>query len=312
MDLRQSTNRVRVIGTLKRMKVTEGTSKGGHPFISLDLVVQSKIDDKVMENKVSFWAKRSSKLASGYLTAANEYRTIEKDGEHMATRVSIDGNYEMNEYVSNGEYKNFPKIKGVFVNRVEESEEEVKDAVELKLECIVMDQQPEMKDGKLTGRLSCKLYSVGWGNTVNEFNNILVDQGIVNDFKRLFPIGTTASFNIKINNMVIIKEPEVQVQLTPTGFGQQLDSISNDNIIRDYINETIIIGGDMPIIEGKYTNEEITFMNQIRENKVKELMTPPQQDNSFASGFGSGFDSGISNGNASPTNYGLEYGDVPF
>lgn len=297
--MRQSLNRVRIVGTVKSLKTYEGTTKKGEPFISLDLVVTSKIADKIMENKVSFWTKRSSKLANGYLTASNEYKSIDEYGEENATRVIIDGNYEMNEYISQtGEFKSFPKIKGVFVNRVKD-DVEIADAVELKLECVVKDVQKEIgKDGLVTNRLRTKLLSVGYNDQISEFSNIIVGEEIANDFMRLFPVGTTARLNLNINNYVIVKEQEQQAVQAPTGFGQQLSSITENHVIKEYVNETIIIGGDNPVIEGAYTQDEFNQMMKLRELAIREITnsvpaTPP------SSGFGTGFGSGFGNDGAS-------------
>lgn len=289
--LRQSRNNLKVVGTLKSIKINEKTSKNGEPFISLDVVVVSKNEDKIRENKISFWTRRSSKLAAGYITAGNEYKSIETHGEEQADRVMVDGNYEMNEYVKDGVFKSFPKLKGTFISRLDDNAvgadgKPIPDAVELLLECVVMDIQPELsKEGLTTGRICTKLFSVGYNNSINEFSDVIVEKDLGQDFKRLFPIGTTARLYINVNNYVIIKENE-QVPAVQT-FGKQLSNIGSQPI-KEYINETVIIGGDMPIIDGKYTKEEIAKMVKLRELAVNEKMTiqtPPPAPTGFGTGF---------------------------
>ncbi len=308
--LRQSRNSLKVVGTLKSIKINEGTSKNGDPFVSLDVVVVSKGEDKIRENKISFWTRRNSKLAAGYITAGNEYKSIEKHGEENADRVVIDGNYEMNEYVKDGVFKSFPKLKGIFISRLDKNstgvdDNPIPDAVELLLECVVMDTQPELsKEGLTTGRICTRLLSVGYNNAINEFNNVIVEEESGKDFKRLFPAGTTARLYININNYVVIKENE-PVPTTQT-FGKQLSNIGMQPI-KEYINETVIIGGDMPVIDGKYTKEEIAKMVRLRELAINEKMSVPATPPA-PTGFGSGFSADTTS--STPT--ALNLNDIPF
>ena len=59
--MRQSENNISVVGTVKSKNVRRGNVQGV-PTISLDLVVQSKVADKINEVRVSFFAKNTSKL----------------------------------------------------------------------------------------------------------------------------------------------------------------------------------------------------------------------------------------------------------
>ena len=88
-NLRQATNSIVIIGTLKALDVKEG-SKDGVKSISMTATISSKVGDQVHENKVNFFAKENSKLYKGYKTMATEYK-VEKDRE-IKSNEEIDVN----------------------------------------------------------------------------------------------------------------------------------------------------------------------------------------------------------------------------
>ena len=84
---------------------------------------------------------------------------------------------------------------------------------------------------------------------------------------------------------------ETQTQQTPhVGFGSALTNMP-DTTIKNYTNEIIIVGGDVPNVANKFTTEQINEMKKQRELAKQEKLnsapaTPPAQPSGFGSGFG--------------------------
>lgn len=271
--MREAQNKLTIVGTLKDKKVKYGTTKAGDAYISVDLTVQSEEQGKINVHKVNLWAKQSSKLAKGFNTVAEEYKTINEHGAEAADRIQVDGSLDMNEYVKDGELKTFTKIKGIFVSRVDET---VADVSGVKIECVVMNNQPEIKNGTTTGRVLTKLFSVGYNNSINEFNNVVVEKELAQQYQQMFPVGTTANFFVRLDNYVVVEET-AQAENAPMAFGQALAGVGASTV-KNYVNENVIVGG-LPVVMGKYTNEDIQEMNKLRElaknEKLQAPSTPP-------------------------------------
>ena len=292
--MREAKNQLTIIGTLKSKEVINGVTAAGAETITVNLTIISETDGKIHENKVKLWAKETSKLAKGYHTVANEYKTTDKDGKENADRIKITGSLEMNEYVSrDGELKTFNNLRGVFVERV--TDPNVKDEVGAAVECIVLGYIDEIsKTGTPTGRKRVSLYTVGYNSSVHEFQNVFVTAELAQQFARLYQPNSTGRLFIKVHNYVEIEQNQQVPVVQPTlGFGTQLDNMPGDNVIKNYVNELVIIGGDMPATANRYTMEDITEMKKVRELATQEKMsvapTPPAKENT-PSGFGSGFE----------------------
>lgn len=290
--MRESKNQLTIIGTVKSKEVKEGYTMAGAATISVNLTIVSKVDGKIHENKVRLWAKETSKLAKGYHTVATKYKAIDNDGKENADRIKITGSLEMNEYISrDGELKTFNNLRGVFIERV--TDPNVKDEIGAAVECAVLGYIDEIsKEGTPTGRKKVSLYTVGYNSSVHELQKAFVPAELAQAFTRLYQPNSTGTLFIKANNYVEVEEnPQVQVTQPTLGFGSHLDNMP-DNVIKNYVNELIIIGGDLPEIANKYTPEDITEMKKIRELSRQEKMstapTPPARQAS--NGFGSGFE----------------------
>ncbi|HAU85147.1 MAG TPA: hypothetical protein DCW90_06490 [Lachnospiraceae bacterium] len=307
--MRQSTNQLTVIGKLKRKEVKFGTTTNGDNTITVDLVVTSEFENKVHENKIRLWSKESSKLYKGYETVAREYKTEEEHGAECADRVKVTGNLEMNEYVSktDGELKTLNNLRGVFIERV--TNPEVKDEVGAAVECVVLGYVDEVsKTGSPTGRKKVTLYTVGYNNSISELQNVFVGADVAQQFTRLYQPNTTGRLFLKVNNYVEVEEAAQAAQPMTLGFGVTLDNMPSDNVVRNYVNEVVIIGGDVPNVANKYTLEEIAEMKKLRELARQEKMAvspqPPAQP-AAPSGFGNGFDTSDFSG-------AIEESEIPF
>lgn len=298
-NLRQCFNSLTVVGTLKSKEVKFGTTANGDSTISLDLIVASNDVDKVHENRIRLWAKNTSKLYNSYVTVANEYKTIAEHGAD-ADRVKITGSLEMNEYYSSnaGEIKTYNNLRGVFVNRLDK---ELKDEVGAVVECVITGTSDEIsKEGVPTGRKKVNILTVGYGPSIHEIQNVLVEKELAQQFVQMYPLNSTGKLYLKVNNYSVKSEPEETTQTI--GFGTALSNMP-DTAVKDYISEIIIVGGDMPNVANRFTIEQIGEMKKQREMARNEKMnsaaaTPPV---STPSGFGSGFDGGFGSN-----------GDMPF
>lgn len=279
--LRQSKNNTTIIGTLKSKDYKYGTTKAGDAFIAVTLVVVSKVVDKITEHKVELWTKESSKLAKGYKTIIDTYKTIDADGEEAADRVKVVGSYEPNEYMKDGELKVFKKIKGLFVNRLDGSTEE--DISGVAIEGVLIGSRPEIKAGLPTGRLLVTFYSVGYNNTINEYNDLIIEEAMAESFKKSIPELSTIIAHVRLDKFVVIEEQAPTQQL----FGSVLSGV--DNVVKTYVNEDIMVGA-MPVnVTQKYTNEQIMEMKKHRELQLAEKRaTVPAASETFNAGAGFG------------------------
>lgn len=299
--MRQGTNSMLVIGTLKDLEVNEGV-KDGVKSISLVATVTSKVKDKVHENKISFYAKESSKLYKGYKTMQEEYKAG-KD------RIQITCSVERNRFKSNGEIITARRIRGIFASRVED--DSIQDQVGGILECVPISIMDEMVDNQMTGRKIVKVYSVGYNNKVDEFDLVL-EQQLAAQFSQFYPIGCTAEMIVELNRYVKIDEAEKkrrEAAQAQTFFGSQLDTMP-DGIVDRWTNEMVIIGGRQPkVAPDAYTNEEIQEMKRLDEISLQELKsqsaTPPKGNQTA---FGSDPFNGATMQNHTPE----ENSDFPF
>lgn len=289
--LKQCTNQLELIGELKSKTVKRATNKEGIPTIAIDLIVLSKInEDKVNEVKVSLWAKQGSKLYAGYETVANEYKT--KVDNEVGDRIKVSGNIDLNEFINknDGTLVSRPRLKGVFVKRLEAGDTLV-DSCGAVVEGVIIGQQDEIKEGKITGRKLVNLYTVGYGETIIELKDVVVKEDLARQFSQIYSVNSTGKLFLEINNYAVVQNKDVQ-PTTTVGFGSALNVMPNENIVKEYINEIVIIGGDMPTLAGAgaFTLAEIEEMKRSRNNKLQEILsTPITPQTSTPNGFGSGF-----------------------
>jgi len=305
--LRQGNNQLQIVGTLQSKKVNSGINSDGYKTLSIELKIVSSEFGKINENTVRLWSKEGSKLFKGHQMVAKEFKTVEEHGIEHADKVMINGTLEMNEYVSkkDGELKTINSLKGVFASRLTESEnQKISDEVGAYVECVIAGYSDEIKDGIPTGRKKVILYNVGYQNSINEFQKVYVEKENADDFVKIYPVNSTAKLCIKVNNYVETKENESQPE-QKLGFGTMLNNMP-DKIVKNYVNELIIVGGDMPELINKYSDEEIAEMKKLLQlTREEKLSVPaqPTQPSGFGNGFGSGFDT---------TNSIIDDADMPF
>ena len=287
--MKQSENNLVLVGTVKSKSVRRGNI-GGTPTISLDVVVQSKIGDKVNEVKASFFAKQGSKLYTGYETSANELKTIKDNG--VGDRVRITGSIDMNEFLTkDGQFVSNNKLRGLFCNRLAENDT-TQDAAGVVVECVVLGTSDEMKEGKMTGVKKVQAYVVGYNDSIIELKDLVVAPNLAGQFANIYQPNSTGKLYVNINNYAMVGTSENTQQQVQTAFGSTLSVMPTE--VKSYVNNLEIVGGDMPLVMGKYTMEEIAQMKQLREQAVQKVMSTPAKPqttttNTQPSGFGNGF-----------------------
>jgi len=305
IELRQLANQVEIVGTLKSKDLEVKTSKAGNEYMTGTLVVASKFDGKLQEQKVKVFIMKSSKLFKGIETVKNEYKTIEKDGSENADRIRVTGELKLNEYYNNqGNLVQFNEIKGVFFNRIEEGNNQPDKAI-ASIETIVESFVEKMDADQLpTGEYIVNGFTVGWGNEVVELKNAIVGQELAQPFMDLYPAGSTGRLTFKLNNYVVVKEQE-EAPVVPThGFGSQEKVESN--VVNNYVNNLEIVGGDIPYFGSKeYTPEEIENAKQVRALALQN-MSQPQPTPQTNTGFGAGATNPQNIENQLPTDMGAQ------
>lgn len=309
--MRECVNQLSIVGILKS-KTVKRAVRDGVNTISLELVVQSQLsEDKINEVKVGFYAKEGSKLYNSYNTIANEYKTIAEHG--TGDKIKITGSITMNEFMSQtGEFVSRNKLRGLFCNRLD-ANDATPHCCGAAIECIVTGTSLELKNGVPSGRKLVQAYSVGYKDSIIELKDLVLAEHLTSKFEELYTINSTGKLFIEIHNYAV--KETAPAQSSNVGFGSQL-SVMPDTV-SSYVNEYIIIGGDMPLtIEnspslptpGKFTLEEIAEIKRLRNQAVQQAMTTPAAPpvNTQPTGFGGGFETSANVGGFSPV------GDMPF
>lgn len=286
--MRECENKISIVGILKSKNVKRAT-KDGVNTISVDLVVQSKLaDNKINEVKVGFYAKEGSKLYTSYNAVANEYKTIAENG--TGDKVKITGSISMNEFLTkDGEFVSRNRLRGLFCNRLDAGDTTPHSCGAV-VECVVLGVMDDIKNGMLTGRKKVQAYTVGYQDSVIEIKDLFVADHLSTQFSKLYTPNSTGRLFIEINNYAVVEEA-TNTNVATGGFGSQLSVMPET--VTNFVNEYIIIGGDMPMISNKFTLQDIEAMKQNRNVVINKIMstppTPKTETTSAPSGFGSGF-----------------------
>lgn len=274
-QLRELQNTVEIIGTLKTKDLQIKVSKKGNQYVSGKLVVITKVDNKINEQNIKVMVMGTSKLFKGVETVMNEYKSIDENG--TGERIKITGSLELNEYYnSKGELVQFNQVKGVFFNRLDETNDQPDKAIAT-IETVVTGFEEKLdKDRLPTGSYNIKGFTVAWGNDVVELKNTIVSSDLAQSFMNLYQAGSTGQLTFKLNNYVEVEENAVEVPVTVShGFGSTETAEGGSNVIRNFVNNIEVIGGGMPFFGTKeYTPEEIQKAQQVRALKLQTMQEP--------------------------------------
>jgi hypothetical protein len=321
--LRELANSVRVVGTLKEVNLEIKPNKNDPKILQImgDVVVTvvDKKNNRVNEHKLGLFAKHTSKLFKGYKTIMNDFKSSDVVGAENADRVQVTGSVDENVYMSNGELKAFNRLRGLFVNRIDDAAlaknpNLANDEAIAQVEVLVKGITPKTdKEGIETDEFSIKAYTVGYNNGVHEIRDIVVGSDLADVITENYEIDSTGLLTFAINNYVEIEEEQEEDPFASQegGFGVQVD-ISNGPV-KNYTRELRVIGGFPPYLDGRELQEEdIRLAKQIHDLKIQEVKssvpdTPPAQTG--GNGFGTNADP-FAGGNSGPID--ISDDDLPF
>ncbi|HLO11575.1 MAG TPA: hypothetical protein VK190_04900 [Pseudoneobacillus sp.] len=294
--LRELTNTVRITGTVKEINLeVKPNKKEPHvKQIQGNIIVQTVQGDKVNEHRVELFAKESSKLFKGYDTIRREALSIESHGKDAATRVTVTGSIDGNDYVGqDGQLRENNRVRGLFVNRLEGDQAATPDAAVAQIELVVTNIRPIVKNEEETGEFAIDAFTIGYNNSVIKLQNLVVGEDLANVISDNYEPNSTGKLTFQINNYVEVVEREVDPLAETAGFGVQVDL---GNEARNYTRNLKVIGGFPPYLDERALDEEdIRLAQQIRALKVQEVLnavpaTPPTQPGGFGNnGFGDPF-----------------------
>lgn len=295
--LKELQNTVRITGTVKEINLEVKPNKKDPSVkqIQGNIVVQSIIGDKVNNHRVELIAKESSKLFKGYDTIRKEAKSIDVSGKEAATRVTVTGSIDGNDYVSqDGQLHETNRIRGLFVNRLEGEQAAVPDAAIAQIELVVTGFRPIVKDEEETGEFTIDAFTIGYNSSVIKLQNLVVGTDLADVITENYEENSTGKLTFQINNYVEVVEKEVDpFEEAAGGFGVQVDL---GNEVRNYTRNLKVIGGFPPYLDERaLEDEDIVFAKQIRALKLQEVLnnvpaTPPTQPGGFGNnGFGDPF-----------------------
>lgn len=303
--LHELANNVRIVGTLKEVnlevKPNKNDPKVKQIMGTIVVLVEDKENNCVHEHEVNLFAKDSSKLYKGYVTIMNEYKAADVVGKENADRIVVTGSIDENMYVGqDGTLKEFNRIRGLFVNRIDETAitrdpSLVNDSAIAQVEVVVENiRQLTDNDGIETGEYAIDAFTVGYNNSVVKLRNIVVGADLADVVTEHYEVNSTGKLTFAMNNYVELEERQEENPFTSNqgGFGIQVDISSGP--IKKYVRELRVIGGFPPYLDERALDEEdIKFAKQIRALKIQEVKnnvpaTPPVQTG--VGGFGANAD----------------------
>lgn len=246
---KQADNKVILVGEVveNNLEVKEfDTWKDGsitgekYTAIAGDLTIRTGVNEN---HKVKFKHKAITNAGgangfyAGLVTVMNTVVSIadtEKNPDLKPTKVSVEGELELNEYVGHdGKMRSFPQIKGQKVNRLEESDK-AEHKAQFDVVGLVGKVIDEIKNDEDTGRKKVTLLVPLWSSVIPlEF---VVGEGQGADYvQENFDNGTTVRVYGDIVNFREVKEITVSM-----GFGA--DKV--DEKIT-FVQENLIKGGDL-------------------------------------------------------------------
>jgi hypothetical protein len=183
--LPQLANSVEIVGTLKSMDLAIKESKNKKNYVKGKVTVLVREADKVHEHEIDIFQMESSKLFKGIKTMMNEYKSIDTHGEE-ADRIRVTGEVEINEYYNKeDELKSFNQIKGVFFNRLDETNDTEDKAVAV-IEVVVKGFTPKVIEE--TGEIehyTVNAFTIGYGEKIVELKRAIISDELAGPMQDL-------------------------------------------------------------------------------------------------------------------------------
>ena len=298
LKLKEQKNAVQIIGELKDIKLNWGKKdKNGREFVSGNLIVKVTNKHGVGEHRLNIMQYKTYKSGSennffkALKTIESKYNTIERDGQGtiLKAMATIDENTYYNaskDVMVEGIALKPYKISSYKDEEAEKVEQGVLASVGGYLDNIFKDE-----NGKVTCRLA----------TVNFFGNLIPIQCEVKpELADAFLDNFENESTVKSFKLEIIKAAKVSEAAKSSnedefdGFGD-CEEIG-DEVITDYINANMIIGGkpgfdpeinlDEEAVKEAYKQRELALASRLEEERAKKV----EDDFSTEEGFGTDSD----------------------
>lgn len=278
VELREGSNNVEIIGTVKKVKLEEKVSKNGKGLITGEVIVEVKEPslNRVNNIKVKLFQMKHKKDGSingifkGYKTVQEEW--------NPGDRCRINGSIDLNRYFNGqGQLVEFNEVKGLFCNRLEGEDANRPDKAIATVDMIVRGITSELDaDGIPTENLEVDAMSIAYGPKVVMLKNLIIGKDLGPQFQQMYTPGTTGKITFKINNYAEVTKEAAVPQENQLGFGVA-DRVE-DNVVTDYHSSFEIIGGDLPYNDGvnEYTQEQIAEAERLDQLAIQTL----KQENS--------------------------------
>lgn len=263
-ELKQSINRVQVIGTLKELNMEEVTkevtlkgSNGVEKKVTCQQIGKKEfknpmmlVDSKGMDIGIDFFLAAEKKLDENNNIVDNpRYKSLKtvmesyvckKDNAENATRVKIDGSLRANEYVDKNtfEFKSFSGINGFQITSNNVPEEDIADC---EISGVIRSIVPEVRgeNADETGRLKVELYSFD-NNGVTTPATFIVEEDLASDFNDYYEAGQS----VKIYYEIIVKQVGTK-KTVGGGFGRRESQMVSGFSVTEYS----VFRGDDPFDE---------------------------------------------------------------
>lgn len=256
----QSENQVEITGVLEKLEITE-TKKDGSPMVTKDGIPfkTARARIKVAEGEVhqvelmamkhyaskpneetNQW-KAFNTYEADYISVEDTQNTASEHFGGTATVVSARAGIELNVYKNQaGKLQETTRLRGFFMNRVNQPNEEDFGADYTVTGVILADPRPEMKGEEETGRVLVDVGIIDYQNKAQPFTfvgedteDIQVTEFLAENLER----GQTMTLNGKLINRYIVKE----IEREGDSFGKKTVDVE-----RDRKNEILIEGGLAP------------------------------------------------------------------
>lgn len=280
-ELRELRNNVQIVGLLKTKSLEEKTTKSGKLAIMGYLIIEVKDGENIQNIRVSVYAGKFkkdgtiSKLYTSDKKVMDEFKDIDKFGRENADYISVSGNLSGNDFVNaQGNLVSTTQVRGVFMSR-EEDREANKPHAWATVESVINGMTDvEDADGP-TGDKSVEAYTVGYGGTVIELQNVIIKSDIAQQFETMYFPGTMGLITYKINNYAQVKVEE-PTEATQHGFGST--DMVEESVVQNYVTNLEIIGGEQPVDNGtEFTAEQIDEIVAQRKQQIATASAPKTQ-----------------------------------
>lgn len=298
LKLKEQKNAVQIIGELKDIKLNWGRKdKNGREFVSGNLIVKVTNKHGVGEHRLNIMQYKTYKSGSennffkALKTIESKYNTIERDGQGtiLKAMATIDENT----------YYNASKdamVEGITLKpyKISSYKDEEADKVEQGVLASVggyLDNIFKDENGKVTCRLA----------TVNFFGNLIPIQCEVKpELADAFLDNFENESTVKSFKLEIIKAAKVS-EVAKSSNEDEFDGFGDceeigDEVITDYINANMIIGGkpgfdpeinlDEEAVKEAYKQRELALASRLEEERAKKV----EDDFSAEEGFGTDSD----------------------